>query len=55
MVELMTKIKALPGDSPDYHLFISLDEGTTTEGNLNSIHLKFYKLQVWGRYVSTPK
>jgi len=22
MVELMTKNKALPGDSPDYHLFI---------------------------------
>ena len=109
MVELMTRNKALPGDSPDYHLFIylfiylsikaracsrilfsfgyfwsltfpreeqreqrtsntcehvsytdyntsiCLDEGTTTEGDLNSIHLKFCKLQVWGRYVNTPK
>jgi len=24
MVKLMTKNKALPGDSPNYHLFISL-------------------------------
>jgi hypothetical protein len=24
MVELMTRNKALPGDSPDYHLFIHL-------------------------------
>jgi len=24
MVELMTRNKALPGDSPDYHLFIYL-------------------------------
>ena len=109
MVELMTRNKALPRDSPDYHLFIylfislsikaracsriqfsfeyfwsltipgedqreqwtintyehvsytdyntliCLDEGTTTKGDLNSIHLKFCKLQVWRRYVSTPK
>ena len=102
MVELMTRNKALPGYSPDYHLFIYLfislsikaracsriqfsfgylwsltipggnqrerwigntyehesytdyntsiciDEGTTAEGDLNSIHLKFCKLQVWG-------
>ena len=95
IVELMTRNKALPGDSPDYHLFIyffislsmkskgtfedifvlrvfsvanlsrgrsrrmmdkqhyehesyadyntsiCLDGGTTTEGDLNSIHLKF--------------
>ena len=34
---------------------ICLDEGTTTEGDLNSIHLKFCKLQVWGRYVNAPK
>ena len=39
----------------DYNTSICPDGGTTTEGDLNSIHLKFCKLQVWGRYVSTPK
>ena len=39
----------------DYNTSICLNEGTTTEGDLNSIHLKFCKLQVWGRYVSAPK
>ena len=39
----------------DYNTSICLDGGTTTEEDLNSIHLKFCKLQVWGRYVSTPK
>jgi hypothetical protein len=108
MVELMTKNKALPGDSldylylfihfpfrkkaracsrilfsfgyfwsltfpreeqrerrksntcehvsyTDYNISICLDGGTIAEGDLNSIHLKFCKLQVWGRYVSAPK
>ena len=39
----------------DYNTSICFEERTTTEGDLNSIHLKFCKLQVWGRYVSTPK
>ena len=34
----------------DYNTSICLDEGTTTEGDLNSKDLKFCKLQVWGRY-----
>ena len=39
----------------DYNTSICLHGGTTTEGDLNSTHMKFCKLQVWGRYVSTPK
>ena len=39
----------------NYKPSICLDKGTTTEGDLNSIHLKFCKLQVWGKYVSAPK
>ena len=39
----------------DYNTSICPDGGTTTEGDLNSMHLKFCKLQVWGRCVSTPK
>ena len=35
-------MRATPTTTPGF------DEGTTTEGDLNSIHLKFCKLQVWG-------
>ena len=43
----------------DYNASMCFDGGTTTEGDLNSTHLSFvaqqFKIQVLGRYVSTPK
>ena len=38
----------------DYNTSIYLDGGTTTEGDLNFIHLKFCKLQVGGEVCEYP-
>ena len=39
----------------DYNISICLDGETIAEGDLNSIHLKFCKHQVWGEVCEYPE